>query len=749
MQSIFRTGRPLVQPAGEETALAEIVRSSHDAVIAKTAAGTVTAWNEGAELLYGFTAQQMVGQNIEAIIPPDMSLEERARHARVAKGTAESGYRCVRLHSSGDRLEVVMSMSPVRDQRGDVVAVASISRPVSDRERAEARFAALLEAAPDAILCVDKNGRIVFANAQVGPTFGYPPDDLIGQLVEVLMPSALRERHVEHRTEYHQAPHHRAMVPELDLRGQRKDGSTFPVEISLTPGNANDGEMVFAAVRDVTQQRAIEAAARENETRLRQLAESVAIVFILEQIEPPAYLYVSPGCHEILGCSPEQLSARPDLGKGLFHPDDPEGVSTQNRESGAPETSEHRIVRSDGSTRWVRTTITPVPRPGGPPERRVITVEDITVRIEAAEALREAEAAARAANEAKSEFLSRMSHELRTPLNAVLGFGQLLERQLKDTVHAEAVGYILKGGRHLLSLINDVLDIATIESGDMSLSIEPLDLRDVVLETVELMVPLAANAGVRLRTTVHGGATFVHADRQRLRQIMLNLLSNAVKYNRPHGNVWVELAAQEGDLVEVRVCDDGPGVPARSGQPVVHALRPAGSGVLRRRGHGHRPGPDPLPRPAHGRRRPTGITSRGRLHRGGHAAPQRAGRHRRPGVGSGAHRTRRCRPPARDTCSTSRTTSPTSGSSSTCSSCAPAGQLIHAGLGSLGLELARAHQPNVILLDLHLPDRSGLRRAGRAAGRPAHPRPAGRHPQRGRQRVAGQTTAGGRRRRST
>ena len=116
----------------------------------------------------------MVGQNIEAMIPPEHVLEERARHARVAKGTGESGYRCVRLHSSGDRLEVVMSLSPVRDQRGDVVAVASISRPVSDRERAEARSAALLEAAPDAILCVDKDGLIVFANAQVGPDLRLP-----------------------------------------------------------------------------------------------------------------------------------------------------------------------------------------------------------------------------------------------------------------------------------------------------------------------------------------------------------------------------------------------------------------------------------------------------------------------------------------------------------------------------------------------------------------------------------------------
>jgi PAS domain S-box-containing protein len=185
--------------SAEELALAAIVRSSHDAVIAKTVEGIVTAWNHGAALVYGHTAEQMVGQSIELTIPPEVLEDERARHARVAKCEPESGYRYVRLHADGRPINVVMSMSPVRDNSGQVVGVASISRPVSDQEAAGARFASLLEATPDAMVCVDESGLIVLVNAQVSALFGYGRDELIGMPVEALLPPEVHERHVQHR----------------------------------------------------------------------------------------------------------------------------------------------------------------------------------------------------------------------------------------------------------------------------------------------------------------------------------------------------------------------------------------------------------------------------------------------------------------------------------------------------------------------------------------------------------------------
>jgi signal transduction histidine kinase/CheY-like chemotaxis protein len=179
--------------------------------------------------------------------------------------------------------------------------------------------------------------------------------------------------------------------------------------------------------------------------------------------------------------------------------------------------------------------------------------------------LRHAQHEAHAANEAKSEFLSRMSHELRTPLNAILGFGQLLQlddEQLSGEQH-ESIDHILKAGRHLLDLINEVLDISRIEAGHLALSPEPLHVGALIRDSVELIRPLADQQGIRLLTQRGQPADcHVFADHQRTKQILLNLLSNAVKYNRSRGTVTVSWAVHGDTRVRINVTDTGHGIPA-------------------------------------------------------------------------------------------------------------------------------------------------------------------------------------------
>jgi signal transduction histidine kinase/ActR/RegA family two-component response regulator len=166
----------------------------------------------------------------------------------------------------------------------------------------------------------------------------------------------------------------------------------------------------------------------------------------------------------------------------------------------------------------------------------------------------------READTAKSEFLSRMSHELRTPLNSVLGFGQLLEMDVLTDEQRDGVGQILKGGRHLLELINEILDLASIESGRLPLSIEPTELREVLDDAVALIRQLAETADVEVNIDAQDAV--VLADRQRLKQIVLNLLSNAVKYNHAGGSVRVSTDPASGDRVGFTVVDTGQGIPA-------------------------------------------------------------------------------------------------------------------------------------------------------------------------------------------
>jgi signal transduction histidine kinase/CheY-like chemotaxis protein len=179
------------------------------------------------------------------------------------------------------------------------------------------------------------------------------------------------------------------------------------------------------------------------------------------------------------------------------------------------------------------------------------------------EAERQAREEAEAANRSKNEFLSRMSHELRTPLNAVIGFGQLLERESITNDQRVSVAHILKGGHHLLGLINDVLDIARIETGDLALSQEPVLVSDLLADVLGLVSPLADQRGIHLLKS-RGDAVeeYVLADRHRLQQVLLNLLSNAVKYNRMGGSVAVSCERPTPTTLRINVTDTGPGIPS-------------------------------------------------------------------------------------------------------------------------------------------------------------------------------------------
>ena len=218
-------------------------------------------------------------------------------------------------------------------------------------------------------------------------------------------------------------------------------------------------------------------------------------------------------------------------------------------------------LRQDGTRFWASVVITAQYDSTGALRGFSKITRDITDRRAAEIALGTAREEAERASRAKSEFLSRMSHELRTPLNSILGFAQLLD--LDSAVGQKAqVGHILRAGQHLLTLINEVLDIAKIEAGRLPLNIEPIPLAGALQEALALVSPMAADAGIQLQALPTLAADIgIVADRQRLTQVLLNLLSNAIKYNRPQGQVSIEVRV-EGPCIGVAVCDTGKGIAA-------------------------------------------------------------------------------------------------------------------------------------------------------------------------------------------
>lgn len=210
---------------------------------------------------------------------------------------------------------------------------------------------------------------------------------------------------------------------------------------------------------------------------------------------------------------------------------------------------------------YVSVNARPLRNDSGETTGGVAVVRDITAAKAAAEALLKAKEEAERANRAKSEFLSRMSHELRTPLNSILGFAQLLALSAPTSEHRDNIQHILKGGYHLLELINEVLDLARIESGRLGLSLEPVEIEQVVTEALDLVRPIAANQNIGLIADLDGyGGLNVLADRQRLKQVLLNLLSNAIKFNRANGSVTLTCRMNGSDRLRVEIADTGAGI---------------------------------------------------------------------------------------------------------------------------------------------------------------------------------------------
>ena len=306
---------------------------------------------------------------------------------------------------------------------------------------------------------------------------------------------------------------------------------------------------------------------------------------------------------------------------------------------------------------------------------------DVTDRKLAEDELKAARLEAERANRAKNEFLSRMSHDLRTPLNAVLGFAQLLAADRLTPSQAECVEQISRGGNHLLDRINEVLDLARIESGRLAIAAEAISVRDAVASAVDLVAPLAGHRGIAVRVEDGDAADgTVLADPQRLSQILLNLLSNAVKYNQPDGEVVVRLDAPAPGVARIAVSDTGPGI-APDKIPLL--FRPFERlGAESRLGTGSRfrvDLPTTVPAPRTGRAAAVPLS----------LVPAEA-----TGPGTVLY--------IEDQPSNVRLIE-------RLLSTRPGLTLLHAADGGRGLAVARARRPDLVLLDLHLPDQPGER----------------------------------------
>tara|TARA_Y100000031_G_scaffold56866_1_gene64556 strand:- start:47 stop:1387 length:1341 start_codon:yes stop_codon:yes gene_type:complete len=295
-------------------------------------------------------------------------------------------------------------------------------------------------------------------------------------------------------------------------------------------------------------------------------AQRIAHVGDWERNYKTGILTSSDEAYRIFGLEPQETRPGFESFMEMVHPDDRQIIRDtlgSSRSSRTPYTMNYRVVRPDGTIRHVLSIGEWIFDETGNPTRIRGTLQDISDVAEAQETLRLAVEDAEQANQAKSEFLAAMSHELRTPLNAILGFADIIGREYLGPIgnrnYLEYAEDIQSSGEHLLSLVNDLLDISTIEAGELALNKEELSIREVVLETFHTVAVQAANNDIQLVTQANWDLPPLYADRRALRQILMNLASNAIKFTPKGGKITMSVRASKGETI-FQVADTGVGI---------------------------------------------------------------------------------------------------------------------------------------------------------------------------------------------
>lgn len=259
----------------ETSRLAAIVMSASDGIIGKTLEGIIATWNRSAERIFGYSADEAIGQHISLVIPEGHRDEASAALARVRAGERIEAFESRRVRKDGRLIDVRLTLSPVWDASGAVIGASKIVTDISGLGSSERQLSQLLETAPDAMMIAEADGRIWLVNSQAELMFGYPADDLTGKPVELLMPERFRTAHLRHRNGYLTDPRVRPMGAGLELYGLRRDGSEFPIELSLSPLETESGVLVSTAIRDITERKQVEQLLRDSLEEKEMLLKEV------------------------------------------------------------------------------------------------------------------------------------------------------------------------------------------------------------------------------------------------------------------------------------------------------------------------------------------------------------------------------------------------------------------------------------------------------------------------------------------
>jgi PAS domain S-box-containing protein len=441
-------------------------------------------------------------------------------------------------------------------------------------------FHSVIESLPDAIVVIDGDGLIRLVNGQTEKMFGYRRAEMYGWPIELLVPVRFRAGHVGQRNSYLGNPRVRPMGVSLDLFGQRKNGSKFAVEISLSPIESENGTLVASTIRDTTQKKQAEAQLQSAEARYRTLVEEIPAVTFMAALDGGAQeLYVSPQIEKLLGFSQKEWLENPILWYTQLHPDDRDRWHTEfarTCSTGEHFLSEYRFLARDGSVVWVHGEAHMVRDAHGRPLFLQGVAFDITDRKNAEEILRKAhdelerqvrertaELAQQAAELQRSnadldEFAYVAAHDLKTPARTVNLIAQTLQKRYRDQLSEEAmesISGIITKARWMYRMVEDLYKNSQVGRGTALEQVDCNALLDLVLQNLQSMIE-DSNAHV-----VRDDLPMIVANRSDLSQVFQNLIQNAIKFRSEERIPEIQVSAErEDDDWHFRVKDNAIGI---------------------------------------------------------------------------------------------------------------------------------------------------------------------------------------------
>jgi PAS domain S-box-containing protein len=548
--------------------LAAIVESSDDAIISKNLKGVVTSWNAAAEHIFGFTAQEAIGKPISSLImPPDRMEEESSIIASIAQGKKVDHFQTVRITKSGKLVDVSVSVSPIRNNKGDIIGASNITRDISvikAAERASAYLAAIVTSSDDAIISKNLDGIIASWNSAAEKMYGYTAKEVVGQSIYLIIPKDREEeeKKIIERLRRGEKINH------FETIRRAKDDKLIPVSLTISPILDSKGKIIGASkvARDISERKRYEAELNTQRQWFEVTLGSIGDAVIATD-EKLKVNYLNTVAEKLTGWTHREALGKPideifkiineDSRNPVEHP-----LHDVMRTGTIHGLANHTVlIAKDGTEYSIEDAAAPIRLPDGQLIGAVLVFHDIGDRRVLEKELKQKADTLTEKDRRKDEFLAMLAHELRNPLAPVSNAIHIaLKKAVDEQTKQEALTMASEQISHMVRLLDDLLDVSRITHGKISLHTECIDICQAIRQAMDSANPHISQHGHTLQTRIVACPVWVMGDATRLSQLFGNLLNNAAKYTKDGGVINLDVE-ERGKEVVVRIKDNGIGIP--------------------------------------------------------------------------------------------------------------------------------------------------------------------------------------------